>query len=341
DARPFVLTRAGYAGVQRFSAVWTGDNVASWEHLQLSIAMLTNMSVSGLPFVGADVGGFANNASAELYTRWLQAAALTPLYRSHIATGLQEREPWSFGAEHERINRAAIELRYQLLPYIYTLFREHEQTGLPVMRPLWFDYPADYNTYAPSLPLEQFLLGRDLLVAPVLVQGATTRPVYFPKGDAWIDWWTGARYEGGTSAEIDAPLARLPLFARAGAIIPAQAIVQHTGEMSRAPLSVKIVSGADGEGRIHEDAGDGYGYRLSAWRTTTIKQQGGTIRFKRVGSFDAARAVSFVEILGINDKPKEIRIDGREARGASFERDERRLRVPLPEGGVSEITLVP
>ncbi|HEY1403901.1 MAG TPA: TIM-barrel domain-containing protein, partial [Pyrinomonadaceae bacterium] len=237
DARPFVLTRAGYAGIQRFAAVWTGDNVASWEHLQLSMAMLTNMSVSGLPFVGADVGGFAGNASAELYTRWLQAAALTPFYRSHIASGLQEREPWSFGEAHEKINRASIELRYQLLPYIYTLFREHEQTGMPVMRPLWFNYPADYNTYAPTLPLEQFLLGRDLLVAPVLTQGDTKRPVYFPKGDAWIDWWTGARYEGGTTAEIDAPLSRLPLFARAGAIIPVQTIVQHTGETARAPLS--------------------------------------------------------------------------------------------------------
>ena len=341
DARPFVLTRAGYAGIQRFAAVWTGDNVPSWEHLQLSIAMLTNMSVSGVPFVGADVGGFAGNASAELYTRWLQAAALTPFYRSHVATGLQEREPWSFGETHERINRASIELRYQLLPYIYTLFREHEQTGMPVMRPLWFNYPADYNTYSPALPLEQFLLGRDLLVAPVLTEGSIKRPVYFPKGDAWIDWWTGARYEGGTFAEIDAPLSRLPLFARVGAVIPVQPVVQHTGEMARAPLSVTVVAGADGDGRIHQDAGDGYGYRLSAWRATSVTQTGGTVRFKHTGDFREARAVSLVEVLGLNDKPKEIRVDGREAKNVSFERDARRLRVPLAEGGASEITFVP
>ncbi|HYG08907.1 MAG TPA: glycoside hydrolase family 31 protein, partial [Pyrinomonadaceae bacterium] len=341
DARPFVLTRAGYAGIQRFAAVWTGDNVPSWEHLQLSIAMLTNLSVSGVPFVGADVGGFAGNASAELYTRWLQAAALTPFYRSHIATGLQEREPWSFGADHERINRASIELRYRLLPYIYTLFREHEQTGMPVMRPLWFNYPADYNTYAPALPTEQFLLGRDLLVAPVLTQGDTKRPVYFPKGDAWIDWWTGARYEGGTTAEIDAPLSRLPLFARAGAVIPLQPVVQHTGEMARVPLSVVVVHGADGEGRIHQDAGDGYGYRQSAWRTTTVTQTGGTIRLKHVGDFSEARRVSVVEVLGLNEKPKEVRVDGREVRNFSFERDVRRLSVALPEAGAGEITIVP
>jgi alpha-glucosidase len=341
DARPFVLTRAGFAGVQRYSAVWTGDNVPSWEHLQLSIAMLTNMSVSGVPFVGADVGGFTGNASAELYTRWLQAAALTPFYRSHISARLQDREPWSFGETHEKINRASIELRYQLLPYIYTLFREHERTGMPVMRPLWFNYPADYNTYAPSLPSEQFLLGNDLLVAPVLVQGETKRAVYFPKGDAWVDWWTGARYEGGTTVEIDAPLARLPLFARVGAIIPTQPVVQHTGEMARAPLSVKIISGADGEGRIHEDEGDGYGYQRSAWRSTTVTQNAGTLRFKRVGDLREARAVASVELLGIAAKPKEIRIDGRDAaKNVSFEREERRLRFSLPEGNVSEIVIV-
>ncbi|HEX8458103.1 MAG TPA: glycoside hydrolase family 31 protein [Pyrinomonadaceae bacterium] len=358
DARPFVLTRAGYAGVQRFSAVWTGDNVPSWEHLQLSIAMLTNMSVSGVPFVGADVGGFTGNASAELYTRWLQAASLTPFFRSHIAAGLQDREPWSFGETHERINRAAIELRYQLLPYIYTLFQEHERNGLPVMRPLWFNYPTDYNTYAPALTAEQFLLGNDLLVAPVVVPGATSRAVYFPKGDAWIDWWTGARYAGGTTAEIDAPLSRLPLFARAGAIIPVQAVVQHTGEMRSAPLSVTVVHGADGAGHIHQDAGDGYGYRQSAWRSTTVTQTSGArgatggnvgatggervIRFRHVGDFAGARPVSLVEVLGIDERPKRILIDGREAPSVSFERDARRLRVPLPEGGAaSEIKFIP
>jgi len=199
----------------------------------------------------------------------------------------------------------------------------------------------DYNTYAPALPTEQFLLGRDLLVAPVLTQGDTKRPVYFPKGDAWIDWWTGARYEGGTTAEIDAPLSRLPLFARAGAVIPLQPVVQHTGEMARVPLSVVVVHGADGEGRIHQDAGDGYGYRQSAWRTTTITQTGGTIRLKHVGDFSEARRVSVVEVLGLNEKPKEVRVDGREVRNFSFERDVRRLSVALPEAGAGEITIVP
>ena len=141
ETRPFVLTRAGFSGVQRFSAVWTGDNYAGWEHLALSIPMLANLSVSGVPFVGADVGGFAEMPSAELYARWLQAAALTPFFRSHSVGWVGNKEPWAFGDEWTKINRATVEMRYQFLPYLYTLFREHERTGQPVMRPLWYEFP--------------------------------------------------------------------------------------------------------------------------------------------------------------------------------------------------------
>ncbi|HWS99150.1 MAG TPA: TIM-barrel domain-containing protein, partial [Pyrinomonadaceae bacterium] len=248
--RPFVLTRAGYAGIQRFSAVWTGDNVASWDHLRLSIPMLTNLGVSGVPFVGADVGGFSGNPSPELYARWLQAAALTPFLRSHSEFNSNPHEPYSFGPEFTKINRAAIELRYRLLPYLYTLFREHAETGAPVMRPLWFEHPADDRTY---LNEDQYLVGRDLLVAPVVVEGTTKRRVYFPAGAAWVDWWTGRRYEGGTDAEVEAPLGRLPLFARAGAVIPTQPVVQHTGEMKGLPLTLVAVGGAEGESSFYED----------------------------------------------------------------------------------------
>jgi alpha-glucosidase len=143
DKRPLVLTRAGFAGVQRYAAVWTGDNSPTWTHLALTIPMLTNLSVSGVPFVGADVGGFMGSPSAELHTRWLQAAALTPYFRTHSNDVSAPREPWAFGAAHERINRATIELRYRLLPYLYTLFADNEQSGLPPLRPLWFAYPGD------------------------------------------------------------------------------------------------------------------------------------------------------------------------------------------------------
>ena len=341
DARPFVLTRAGYAGVQRYSAVWTGDNVPSWEHLALSVPMLTNLSVSGVPFVGADIGGFAGSTTPELYARWLQAAVLTPFCRTHSNNDSAAREPWSFGAEFEKINRASIELRYELLPYLYTAFQQHTETGMPVMRPLWFNYPTDYAAYNPPLGVDEFLVGDDLLVAPVMQQGATERGVYFPAGDAWLDWWTGARYEGGKVAVVPAPLTRLPLFVRVGASLPTQPVVQHTGEMARAPLTFVVAAGADGAGRLYEDAGEGYDYLRGAARTTTAVQTGNALRLTRTGSFKAARTLAAVEFLGVGAKPKSVLIDGREARDVSFDRDAKRLRVPLPQQDVREIVLVP
>ncbi|MBV9927819.1 MAG: glycoside hydrolase family 31 protein [Acidobacteria bacterium] len=299
DARPFVLTRAGYAGVQRYSAVWTGDNVASWDHLRLSIPMLLNLGVSGVPFVGSDVGGFSGNPSPELYARWLQAAALTPFFRSHSEAGSNPHEPYSFGEEFTKVNRATVELRYRLLPYLYSLFYEHTQTGAPVMRPLWFEYPDDQRTYTLE---DEYLVGRDLLVAPVVRESTTKRGVYFPAGDNWVDWWTGKVYEGGRDAEVEAPLDRLPLFARAGSVIPTQAVVQHTGEMRNAPLSLLVVTGSDGASSLYEDAGDGYG----AGRTTAATLRGGLLKLARAGSY-AGRKVGALEFLP-GQLPREVRV---------------------------------
>lgn len=296
--RPFVLTRAGYAGVQRYSAVWTGDNVASWDHLRLSIPMLLNLGVSGVPLVGADVGGFSGNPSPELYARWLQAAALTPFLRSHSESGSKPHEPYSYGEEFTKINRASIELRYRLLPYLYTLFDEHKRTGAPVMRPLWFEYPDDSRTYTAE---DEYLVGRDLLVAPVVRESATKRNVYFPSGDRWVDWWTGKTYEGGKDAEIEAPLERLPLFVRAGAAVPTQPAVQHTGEMLKVPLTLLVVPGADGTSSFYEDAGDGFGER----RTTTAVLRGGSLKLSHAGAY-AARKVSALEFLP-GQLPREVR----------------------------------
>jgi alpha-glucosidase len=305
-ARPFVLTRAGYAGVQRYSAVWTGDNVASWDHLRLSLTMLLNMGVSGVALIGSDVGGFSGNPTPELYTRWLQAAALSPFLRSHSEAGSNPHEPYSFPKEYAEINRASIELRYRLLPYLYTLFREHAETGAPPMRPLWFEYPDDSRTY---LVEDEYLVGRDLLVAPVVTESVTRRRVYFPPGDDWVDWWTGKTFQGGTDADVEAPLDRLPLFARAGAVIPTQAVFQHTGEMAGAPLSLLVVRGREGESRFYEDAGDGYDYARGSSRLTTAAQLGGSLKLTRAGSYAGARKVGALEFLP-GQLPREVRVAG-------------------------------
>jgi len=335
--RPFVLTRAGYAGVQRYSAVWTGDNASTWDHLALSIPMLTNLSISGVPFVGADIGGFTGSPSAELYTRWLQAAALTPFMRTHSAIDTAPREPWTHGSPFEAINRASIELRYVFLPYLYTLFAQSEASGMPPLRPLWFEYSRDP---AALLRDDEYLVGRDLLVAPVVHEGETKRRVYFPRGDAWRDWWDGTRHEGGSFADVEAPIERLPLFVRVGASVPTQPVVQHTGEMPRVPLTFTVALGADGDGTVYEDAGNGYGYRQGESRTARARLRGTTLRLDIPKSQEYQR-IGAVEFIGVPTKPAAIKIDGKAVRDYSFDAKTQRVRVVLPSEDVREIVVSP
>jgi alpha-glucosidase len=348
NARPFVLTRAGYAGVQRYSAVWTGDNVATWDHMRLSLTMLLNMGVSGVPLIGSDVGGFSGNPSPELYTRWLQAAALTPFLRSHSENGSNPHEPYSFPKAYADINRASIELRYRLLPYIYTLFNAHTQTGAPVMRPLWFEYPDDARTY---LIEDEYLVGRDLLVAPVVTEAVTKRHVYFPAGDNWVDWWTGKTYQGGSDADVDAPLDRLPLFARAGSVIPTQPVVQHTGEMARTPLMLTaayVVPNAPPStprptvvSYVYEDAGEGYEYLRGDSREITVLHFDNRIRLSRTGAYNVSRPLAAIEYLGLAAAPREVRVSGRAVTNSTYDAATHRLVIPLPAENVEEVSIVP
>ena len=343
DARPFVLTRAGYAGVQRYSAVWTGDNVASWDHLRLSIPMLLNMGVSGVPFVGSDVGGFSGNPSPELYARWLQAAALTPFLRSHSEAGSLPHEPYSFGDEFTKINRASVELRYRLLPYLYTVFHEHTYTGAPVMRPLWFEYPNDQRTYTID---DEYLVGRDLLVAPVVRESARKRGVYFPAGDDWVDWRTGKRYEGGKDAEVEAPLDRLPLFARAGAVIGTIPVIQHTGERTKVSLTLVAVPGPDGNARVFQDGLEGYSaggiFSVSAsWRAGTLSVGQVTSAAQALTGPEWVR-VREVEILGLTERPKGVLINGQPPRSSpDYDKAAGRLRAAVPPVASFTISLTP
>jgi alpha-glucosidase len=170
--RSFFLTRAGYAGIQRWSAVWTGDNQSLWEHLEMSIPMLCNLGLSGVGFAGADIGGFAGNATAELFARWMQVGMLYPLMRGHSALTTAQHEPWTFGDRVEKICREYIELRYRLLPYVYTLFWEAASTGSPILRPLLYHFPNDPTTFTLA---DQVMLGSSLLAAPIYRPGVEHR----------------------------------------------------------------------------------------------------------------------------------------------------------------------
>lgn len=268
NARPFVLTRATYAGGQRFAAMWPGDNISTWEHFRATIPMLTGMGLSGLPFVGSDIGGFAGAPSAELYTRWLQAGVFYPFMRTHTTIDTPDQEPWSYGTTHEIFNRAAIELRYQLLPHIYNVMADSSRSGLPALRPLVLEYPDDPRTWGMD---EEFMFGGDLLIAPVLHEAERVRDVYLPKGE-WYDFWSGRQYVGGGGVRVPVTLEKIPIFARGGAFIFRQPVVQHTGEMRGQPLEVQVFPATSSEAVLYEDDGETMAYEKGEWMRRRFRQ---------------------------------------------------------------------
>ncbi|WP_273365249.1 TIM-barrel domain-containing protein [Alicyclobacillus herbarius] len=226
--RPFVLTRAGYAGVQRYAAVWTGDNRSFWEHMAMAMPMVLNMGLSGIAFSGPDVGGFAHDTTGQLLARWTQMGAFFPFFRNHSAMGTKRQEPWQFGLEIEEVCRRYIQLRQRLLPFFYSLFYETSQTGVPVMRPLVLEYPDDAIVHNLC---DQFLVGRDVLVAPIYRPDTEYRAVYLPPG-VWVNANDEQRLEGGRHVLVHAPLSELPLFVRGGALIPEQALnIDESGDL--------------------------------------------------------------------------------------------------------------
>lgn len=254
--RPFVITRACYSGTQKYSTAWTGDNQSLWSHLRMAIPQQCNLGLSGMSFVGTDIGGFGADTTPELLIRWVQLGCFSPLFRNHCAKGSIPQEPWCFGEETLNIYRKYVELRYQLLPYFYDLCRECEQTGLPVIRPLVLHYEHDKMVKNMN---DQFLVGENLLVAPVLEQGAVKRMVYLPEGN-WFDYWTHKRYVGPRHFVVNAPLDTCPIFVKAGTILPKAPLQMYVGEMEDAPLILEIYPGS-GSYRHYRDNGEDFAYQ--------------------------------------------------------------------------------
>lgn len=269
--RPFALCRSGYAGIQRWTASWMGDNHSSWEHLEMALPQLLNMGLSGVPFVGVDIGGFSGNASPELFARWIQVGALFPFCRGHSCTGTFPHEPWAFGPQVEAIARAALRLRYRLLPYLYSLFWNASRRGEPVMRPLLYHYPDDPQTVHLC---DQFLLGPFVMAAPALRPGVRARSVYLPAGD-WYAWDSGEALQGGRHILADAPLERLPLFVRGGAILPLGPEMNYTGEKLANPLTLELYPG-NGEFTLYEDDGHTLDYRRGAFSQRALRMERST-----------------------------------------------------------------
>ncbi|HJY92239.1 MAG TPA: TIM-barrel domain-containing protein, partial [Candidatus Acidoferrum sp.] len=270
DLRPFVLTRATYAGGQRYAATWTGDNTSSWNHLRLTTPMLLNLGLSGFGLCGADTGGFIGTPGPELLTRWTELGTFQPIDRNHANKGSGNKEVWVHGPEQEAVRRRYIEERYRLLPYIYTTVEELSRTGVPVVRPLFLEFPNATKDLHP-LDLDagnEFLFGPDLLIAPPpFPEQSDSYELKLPPGD-WYDYWTGAKIQTAAApkgepfgiAVIQPKLDVLPVYVREGAILPLQPLVQSTEETPHGPSTLRVYPGKDCRGSLYMDDGKTLAY---------------------------------------------------------------------------------
>uniref|UniRef100_UPI0040564D7D glycoside hydrolase family 31 protein n=1 Tax=Acetatifactor sp. TaxID=1872090 RepID=UPI0040564D7D len=301
--RPFVITRACYAGTQKYSTGWTGDNHSMWGHLQMAIPQLCNLGLSGMPYVGTDIGGFGSDTTAELLLRWVQMGCFSPLFRNHAGMGTRMQEPWQFGQEVMDIYRKYVKLHYQWIPYFYDLFFEEEKTGAPIMRPLVFHYEKDEVAKTCN---DEFLCGDKILVAPVVTQGMTKRMVYLPEGE-WYDYWTKEKFVGPVWTIKDAPIDVCPIYIKAGSIIPTMEPMSYVGEK---PLETLILDVYPGEGSCDHylDNGEDFAYREGKYHQYcfTINAKGDVAGKVVHAGYDKPYKKILARMLG---EEKEVRLE--------------------------------
>lgn len=274
--RPFVLTRAAYAGSQKYCGGWTGDNHSIWAHIALSLEQVCNLSVSGLAMCGSDIGGFGSDTTPELLVRFYEAAVFVPFFRNHSAMGTRRQEPWQFDETTIDAVRKTVKLRYRFIPYIYDLAHECEKTGAPIVRPLVYEYPADMHVRNIS---DEYMLGSFVLVAPVIAPGKEAREVYLPDGD-WYDYYTGEKYSGGRYILADAPLDKVPVFIKAGAIIPvADGEIRSTEDITEDKISILTYPGK-GSFVHYQDDNETFAYRNGAYNAVEYTLDGDKLEKK-------------------------------------------------------------
>ena len=269
--RPFVLTRAGYSGTQRYCATWTGDNVATWEHLWIANVQMQRMCISGYSFVGSDIGGFAEQPNGELFARWIQLGVFHPFCRVHSSGDHGAQEPWSFGKEITDITRKFIELRYELLPYLYTMFYKYIKDGLPMLQSLVFYDQEDTQTHFRT---DEFLFGEQILVCPVQEPNTQGRRMYIPKG-RWYNYWTEELVEGGVEKWVSAGLDKIPLFIKEGSMIPKYPVQQYVGQKKIEELKIDVYYKEGIENStVYEDQQDGYDYKKGRYSLRNFRLKG-------------------------------------------------------------------
>jgi alpha-glucosidase len=360
NKRPFVLTRASYAGGQRYAETWTGDNSATWNHLRLSTSMLKNLGLSGFSFAGADVGGYAGTPSAELLTKWIEIAAFQPIDRDHAERGTGDHEPWANGPEQEAIRRRFIETRYKLLPYLYTTMESNTRTGLPLLRPIFLEYPnATPDRHPIDIDLDasgEFMVGPDLLVAAAPFPDKVDDYDAKLPSPGWYDFWTGKPVDAAQARVISSglqpealkgptlpavhihpELAALPVFVRPGAILPIAPLVQSTEQQPTGPLTLRVFPGPDCAGALYQDDGTTFAYKRGEFLRMTFTcdespdSTGLTIHIgKHQGTYPAWWRSLAIEVNGLPYDPKSVMINGY---AAHFNSATGPLTITTPDNG--------
>jgi len=325
--RPFILSRAFFIGSQRAGAIWTGDNIAEWSHLKISVPMLLTLSVTGISHSGADVGGFFKNPDAELLVRWYQAGAYQPFFRAHAHIDTKRREPWLFDEQTKNLIRDAVHARYNLLYYWYTLFYLNEKSGVPPMLPLWANYPNDKSVFAMD---DQYMIGSALLVKPVTEAGVTSMDIYFPgEGEIWYDIERFKTYPGGKQSTLsDITLATIPVFHRGGSIVPYKFRVRRaSSQMDDDPFSLVVALNSNGTaaGQVYYDDAMSFDYREKQYvhrQITYDKNILRSINLNPENKFTSKAWLERVVIFGYPNKPKTIKIEtSGETTGLEFSYD--------------------
>ncbi len=308
--RPFVITRAAYSGTQRYTSTWTGDNIANWEHLWIANVQVQRLAMSGFSFAGSDIGGFAEQPHGELFTRWIQLATFHPFFRVHSSGDHGEQEPWTFDEDVTDIVRKFIELRYQLLPYLYTAFWEYTEKGVPLIKSLVMYDQEDSNTH---YRIDEFIFGHSILVCPIIEPNAKGRRMYIPRGN-WYNFWTDEAVKGGKEIWVDADVDSMPVFIKEGAIIPKYPVQQYVGEkkVEEIVLDVYYKKGKE-DSQFFDDSHDGYEYTQGRFSLRTFKLTGRknqlVIQQHKDGNFDTDCKRFKLQIHGLPFDIKTIQLD--------------------------------
>ncbi len=308
--RPFVITRSAYSGTQRYTSTWMGDNVATWEHLQIANIQAQRLALSGFSFAGSDIGGFAEQPNGELYARWIQLGVFHPFCRTHSSGDHGDQEPWTFGTEVTDVVRKFVEIRYQLLPYLYTTFYQYSEKNSPMIKSLVLFDQEDTHTHYRT---DEFVCGNQILVCPINEPNAKGRRMYIPRGE-WYNYWNNELVAGGVETWVDADFDSMPLFIKAGAIIPKYPVQQYVGEkkIEQLTLDAYYLKGKE-ISQLFEDANDGYDYKKGRYSLKEFTLEGTksklTVRRHKQGEFEPEYTSYKMNVIGLPFEVTRIKVN--------------------------------